>query len=71
MRLVEVIYVDEAMQKLVDEIDAIRMMVRDINRRNASKDYASAYRRLMAAQVELQQFARSAPNVRRTSPTKP
>lgn len=58
MRLIEVIDVDEAMRKLVDEIDAIRVMVRDINRRNAGKDYERAYRRFAAAEVELQQLAR-------------
>ena len=50
--------VDAHMLALRDEIDAIKRVVRNINRRNAGVDYERAHKRLMAAQVELQLLAK-------------
>lgn len=60
MRLREFMDVDKHMLALKDEIDAITVMVRQINRRNAGAEYERAYRRMLAAQAELQLLAKPA-----------
>lgn len=62
MRLLEFMDVDAHMLALKDEIDAIKQVVRSINRRNAGVEYERAHKRLMAAQVELQLLAKPVTN---------
>lgn len=54
--------VDQHMLALKDEIDAIKQVVRSINRRNAGVEYDRAHKRLIAAQVELQLLAKPVTN---------
>lgn len=64
MRLREFMDVDAHMLALKDEIDAIKLVVRNINRHNADVEYERAHKRLMAAQVELQLLAKPVNNSR-------
>lgn len=63
MRLEEFIDVDRHMLALKDEIDAITVMVRQLNRRRAGVEYERAHKRLMAAQVELELLSRPSTSV--------
>lgn len=58
MRLREFVDVDAHMRALKDEIDAITVMVRNINRRNASVAYEQAQKRLRTAQAKVALLAK-------------
>jgi hypothetical protein len=58
MRLREFLDVDRHMLALKDEINALTVLVRQLNRKHAQGDYERAQKRLAAAQVELELLSR-------------
>lgn len=58
MRLREFMDVDAHMLALKDEIDAITVIVRQLNRRNAGAEFERAQKRLMTAQAKVALLAK-------------